>query len=117
MPLQRQKISARVGLVAFTVLCGVWLARLDYGQKISTNVLDLIPASEQSPEVNLVRGFADDVQSRVMLFALRDPQNPGSAKEAATRFAAKLSSSPEFAEAVVIGDTAMQDTLGRAVFE
>ncbi|MEO6569041.1 MAG: MMPL family transporter [Opitutaceae bacterium] len=128
MPPQRQKLWARVGLIAFIVLCAAWLLPprfasfvglrgLDYGRKISTNVLDLIPASEQSPEINLVRGFADDVQSRVMLFALRDPQNPANARDIATRFATKLTSSPEFAEAVVIGDPAMQDKLGRAVFE
>ncbi|MEO7414000.1 MAG: MMPL family transporter [Opitutaceae bacterium] len=113
----QQKIWARAGLMAFAVLCGGWLLQLDYRQKISTNVLDLIPPSEQSPEINLVRGFADDVQSRVMLFALRDPQNPALAKEVAARFAAKLLSSPGFAEAVVIGDSAAQDKLGRTVFE
>lgn len=117
MAPDRQKFWARVTLLTFTGLCGLWLARLDYGRKISTNVLDLIPASEQSPEVNLVRGFADDVQSRVMLFALRDAKTPANAKAVATAFAAGLRSSPEFAEAVVIGDPAAQDKLGRAVFE
>jgi predicted exporter len=117
MSPDRQKTWARVGLIAFTLLCGVWLARLDYAKKISTNVLDLIPASEQSPEVNLVRGFADDVQSRVMLFALRDPKTPANGKAAAIAMAAELKASPEFADAVVIGDSAAQDSLGRSVFE
>jgi predicted exporter len=118
MDLRRQKIFARVALLAFIAVCGAWLARVDYRQKISTNVLDLIPAAEQSPEINLVRSFADDVQSRVMLFALRDPSQPTIApKAAAEEFAAELGRSPEFAEAVVIGDTRAQDKLGREIFE
>ncbi len=40
-----QKIAARVTLLVFAgPVRRVWLARLDYGRKISTNVLDLIPA-------------------------------------------------------------------------
>src|SRR4051812_46028373 len=101
----RQKFGARLALLAFTAFCGVWLARLDYTQKVSTNVLDLIPASEQSPEINLVRGFADDVQSRVMLFAVRDPKDPAGGKVAAAALARELASAPQFAEAVVIGDS------------
>ncbi len=44
-----QKAAARAGLIVFVAACGLWLARLDYGRKISTNVLDLIPAGESSP--------------------------------------------------------------------
>lgn len=117
MTPRQQKIGARVTLLAFAALCGLWLARLDYDRKISTNVLDLIPASEQSPEIALVRGFADDVQSRVMLFALRDGKNLANAKAAAGAFATELRTSSEFAEAVMLGDPAAQDNLGRAVFE
>ncbi len=68
--------------------------------------------------MDLVRGFANDVQSRVMLFALRNPATPDRAPIAAAhRFADELSHSPEFAEALVIGDTTAQDKLGREIFE
>jgi predicted exporter len=114
----RQKNSARALLLAFAAFCGIWLARLDYGQKISTNVLDLIPAAEQSPEVDLVRGFANDVQSRVMLFALSDPSSPPRPPQtAAQQFADELSRSPHFAEALVVGNVAAQEKLGRDIFE
>lgn len=102
----------------FTVLCGAWLARLDYSRKISTNVLDLIPATEQSPELGLIRGFANDVQAKVMLFALRDSGTPGVAPTAAAAlFASELARSPLFAEAVVMGDSSAQAKMGRQVFE
>ena len=114
----RQKFLARALLLSFAAICAIWLLRLDYGRKISTNVLDLIPAAEQSPEVNLVRGFANDVQSRVMLFALRDPAAPERAPlAAARRLAEELNQSPEFAEALVMGDASAQDKLGREIFE
>ncbi len=114
----RSKLSARLALLLFAALCAAWLARLDYSRKISTNVLDLIPPSEQSPEVALVRNFANDIQSRVMLFALRDPAAPGAAPTAAAQdFAAQLAASPLFAEATVLGDAANQETMGRQIFE
>lgn len=118
MDVRRQKRSARIALFAFTAVCTIWLLRLDYRQKISTNVLDLIPAAEQSPEISLVRSFADNVQSRVMLFALHDSSTPQTAPTAAAaEFAGALRQAPEFAEVVAIGDTQAQDKLGREIFE
>ena len=68
----QQKLYARVALLGLRRILRQrgWRASTTR-TKISTNVLDLIPTAEQSPEVDLVRGFASDVQSRVMLFALR----------------------------------------------
>lgn len=118
MTPDRRKLYARLTLLAFVALSGLWMARLDYSRKISTSVLDLIPAAEQSPELGLVRGFANNVQARVMLFALHDAQHPDVAPtEAARRFAAELSHSPLFAEAVLSGDADAQNHLGREIFD
>ncbi|MDB6094446.1 MAG: hypothetical protein JWM32_2008 [Verrucomicrobia bacterium] len=118
MEPRRQKILARVGLLAFAAGCAIWLGRLDFRQKISTNVLDLIPAGEQAPELALIRGFANDVQAKVMLFALDDPSAPNVPPAAAAkRLVEELRKSPAFAEAVVMGDTAAQDALGRQIYE
>ncbi|MDB6168048.1 MAG: hypothetical protein JWM88_912 [Verrucomicrobia bacterium] len=114
----RQKILARIVLATFAALCAAWLARLDYAKTISTNVLDLIPAGEQAPELALLRGFANDVQAKVMLFAVDDPRSPGRPPlEAAQSLADELARSPRFAEAVVIGEDASQKALGREVYE
>jgi predicted exporter len=113
----RQKLLARIVLVAFAALCTAWLARLDYARKISTNVLDLIPAAEQAPELALIRGFASDVQARVMLFAVDDPASPDTPPVAAAQqLAAELARSAAFAETVVIGDDSAQAALGQQIF-
>lgn len=117
MTASRRKLYARLVLLAFVALCGTWLARLDYRQKISTNVLDLIPPAEQSPEIALVRSFANEAQSRVMLFALHDAATPAQPPAAAAqRFAAALARSPAFAEAVVVGGSDDQSAMGREIF-
>jgi predicted exporter len=118
MDLRRQKLIARVLLLALVGFCAWWLGRLDYAQKISTNVLDLIPTHEQSPELELVRGFANDVQSRVMLFALSDSKAGDQPPvEAAAVFGDALAGSPEFAEVRVLNDSKSREQLGREIFE
>ena len=118
MDAVRQKFFARLVLLAFAGFCAVWLLTLDHRQKISTNVLDLMPVAEQSPELGIVRGFANNVQARVMLFAIRDRAAPEAAPEAAAQaFAQALAASPAFSEAVVMGASAADDALGREVFE
>src|SRR5688572_19303759 len=95
---RRQKLLSRLVLGAFACFCAVWLLRLDHGEKISTNILDLIPVAEQSAEMGLIRGFASNVQARVMLFALRDPTTAGTPPLALAQvFANELSRSPAFA--------------------
>lgn len=118
MDAVRQKLFARVVLLAFAAFCVVRLLTLDHRQKISTNVLDLMPAAEQSPELGIVRGFANNVQARVMLFAIRDRATPEAPPVAAAQaFARALAASPAFAEAVVMGDSTADDALGRKIFE
>lgn len=117
MTASRRKLYARLALLLFVALCGTWLACLDYSQKISTNVLDLIPAREQSPELALVRSFANEAQSRVMLFALQDTAAPDTPPAAAAQsFAAALTRSPAFAEAVVLGGSDEQTAMGKEIF-
>jgi len=93
------------------------LARLDYDRKISTNVLDLIPTDERSPELALTRELASEEQSRVALFAL-DVRGDAVRREAAVgEFVRVLRNSPAFAEVVLLRDTAARDALGRQVFQ
>ncbi len=114
----RQPWTARLALAAFAAVCAAWLLHLDYARKISTDVLDLIPPEEGSPELGLVRDLAGNVQSRVMLFALSDPAAPGQPPlGAARRFAAGLARSPLFAEAAPLEEAAGENRLGPALFE
>ena len=68
-PTRRQFIGWGV-LAAAALGGGLWLTRLDFTRAISTDVLDLIPAGERTPELVLVRALAGETEARVMLFAL-----------------------------------------------
>jgi predicted exporter len=114
----RQRWLARLALAAFGALCLGWLLRLDFAQKISTNVLDLIPPDSGAPELAVVRDLAGSAQARVMLFVLSDPAAPSQPPlAAASRFAAALARSPLFAEAVPLADPGGTPALGRAIFD
>ena len=114
----RQKLFARSALGVFVLVCAAWLLQLNYARKISTNVLDLIPPGEQSPEVTVVRNLAGDRQAQVMLFALRDTAAPSSAPAAAAHLlAGELARSPVFAETADLDDSAARTEMGRQIFE
>lgn len=111
----RQKWIARALLATGVILGLAWLARLDFAQKISTNVLDLIPGKERSPELALVRSFASEQHARVALFALADA-DPARRAAASQAFLAVLRQSPAFAEAVAMDDPTARNELGRHLF-
>ena len=111
----RQKWTARA-LLALGVALGLfWLLRLDYAAKISTDVLDLIPSGERSPELALARSMASERQARVALFAVcgADAERR---ERAAALFAETLRADPAFAEVRPMGDTGPRDALGRQLF-
>lgn len=112
MTFRRRQVLGWALLAGVALLGAVWLARLDYAKKISTDVLDLIPTDERSPELALVRQLASEAGARTMLFELR-----GADGAAARRFATELTRSPAFDQAVAVGDTAANDALGRALFD
>jgi predicted exporter len=60
----------RLVLVLAAVAAVAWLARLDYGRAITTNVVDLLPADEREPEVQWLRRLVDDAQGRSLWFVL-----------------------------------------------
>jgi len=117
MPFFRTKWLIRLVLAVAAVAGLGWLAHLDYNQKISTNILDLIPTDERSPELALTRELASKEQSRVALFAL-DVSGDSARREAvAAVFVRTLSKAPAFEEVVSLSDKTSRDTLGRQVFK
>ncbi|HSY54582.1 MAG TPA: MMPL family transporter [Opitutaceae bacterium] len=114
MPRARQKLFARIALLAAAGLGLGWLAHLDYAKKISTDVLDLIPSAERAPELALVRSLAGERTARIVLCALHGAGDPAAAARA---FAAALKKSPAIANAVALSDPGMRDALGRTLFE
>ncbi len=111
----RNKWAARGLLLLGVALAGLWLGRLDYARKISTDLLDLIPADERSPELALARTLASERQARVALFALTGPE-AGQRARAAEVFTESLRGDPAFAEVRSMADTGPRDALGRSLF-
>jgi predicted exporter len=116
MTATRRQVFGWSVLAVAALLGAGWLARLDFRKKISTDVLDLIPAGERTPELVLVRELANTAEARVMLFALTVEGNRSAPPEAARRFAAALAGDPTFAEALALDDSAPRDALGRELF-
>jgi predicted exporter len=120
----RQKWIARLVLLAGAVAGLACLERLDLQRRISTDVLDLVPSDERSPELSMVRGLAAQEQARVILLALRVPAKPGESPEdrglradrLAGLFAGALAGSPEIAQAMALSDAKARDDLAAAIF-
>ena len=112
-------------ILAAAVALGVgtlWLRNAP--QRVSTDVLDLVPRSESAPELAMIRTLAGDRQARVVLICLA-PQGAAGLKElrepglAAARDAAvaSLKRSGAFEDVVVVSSGSYRETLGRLVFE
>jgi predicted exporter len=115
MTLPRRRVLGWSVLAAAVLLGGLWLQRLDYAQKITTDVLDLIPADERAPELTMVRSLASQAEARTMLFELTAGGRPAPVA-AATAFASALAREPAFDQALVLGDTTARDALGAELF-
>lgn len=117
MTFPQRRLLGWIVLLACVLPGALWLLRLDYAQKISTDVLDLVPAGDRDPELALVRQLASQAEARTMLFELRLADRTPAPVAAALRFAAELKRAPQFAQAVATGDPAWRDAMGRALFE
>ncbi|MDP1579880.1 MAG: hypothetical protein Q8M02_06350, partial [Candidatus Didemnitutus sp.] len=72
MTFRRRQLLGWCILAVAALLGGAWLVQIDYARKISTDVLDLIPADERAPELTLVRSLASQAEARTMFFELTD---------------------------------------------
>ncbi|MBA4136946.1 MAG: hypothetical protein C0518_06485 [Opitutus sp.] len=112
--LRRRQLFGGGLLVLAALLCGAWLLRMDRAAKISTDVLDLIPAGERSPELTLVRQLASHAEARTMLLELTDGGKPAS-PAAVARFVATLQREPSLASVVAMDDPRLRDGVARIV--
>ena len=101
-------------LLAFAVLCGVWLLSLDPKTRFTTDVTELLPADERDPEARLALSLVRERQSRVVLAVLDAPADTPPAKlaAAAEAHAERLRASPAFAGAYPLADRSWQHALG-----
>jgi len=121
----RQKWTARLILLVGAVAGAAWLCSLDLERKISTDVLDLVPVDERSPELSMVRTLAGQDEARVLLLAVRVPARPGEGADsrgarcdhAAAVLSDALASAPAIAESMPLSDSKPRDALGAAIFK
>jgi predicted exporter len=116
MTFRRRQLLGLGVLAIAALLGGIWLARLDFARKFSSDVLDLIPADERAPELTLVRQLASQTEARTMLFVLTVENGAPAPAFAAERFAAELAKSPAFAEALPMDDSTGREAVGRELF-
>jgi predicted exporter len=120
----RQKWTARALLLAGAAVAALSLWKLDLAKRVSTDVLDLVPSDERSPELSIVRSLAGKDEARILLLALTVPPRPGEAQaihsargqDAAALFSSSLAKSPAIAEALPISDPGPRDQIARVVF-
>jgi hypothetical protein len=120
----RQKWIARIVLLLGAASGALWLGHLDLRHKISTDVLDLVPTDERSPELSLVKNLAGQEQARVLLLALRLPAKTGESDEkrsertalAAALFSKALLDSPAIVESIPLSDSRPRDALAAAIY-
>lgn len=108
---------ARLVLVLAAAAGAAWLATLDYGRKLSTNVVDLIPADEREPEVHLLRALASEDEARSVWAVLSGAEGGALAEPAVEAFVAALRADPAFDEVSRADDAGARDALGRFLHE
>jgi predicted exporter len=120
----RQKWTARLILLTGAAAGLAWLGSLNLGQKVSTDVLDLVPIDERSPELTMVRSLAGEEEARILLFAVGVGPAGGEAAEgrlqrsdrAAAAFAKALAADPSIAQAMPLADAGPRNALAAVVF-
>ena len=116
MTFRRRQLLGWSVLGAAALAGGLWLASLDYAKKISSDVLDLIPVDERSPELSLIRQLASQAEARTMFLVLTGADGAPAPTEAAGEFAARLAQEPAFDQALSLSDPAPRETLGAVLF-
>jgi len=112
----RQRLGWAVLLLAL-IAGGTWLGNLDFSTQFSSDVLDLVPDSDQSPELRLVRSIAGDAEARTMLIVLERMDGQPVPADVTRRVAEALNADEAFDQALPFGDQGSRDAFGAEVFE
>ena len=121
MQRRRRQAAAWIVLFGCFAFAGWRLAMLDYAERISTDVLDLIPGGESAPELSLVRALASEKQARVVLMAVQpgdaSGRGDGDFEAGVDAFIETLRRAPVFDEVLPLSDPDARETIGAHVFE
>ncbi len=112
----RQRLGWAVLLLAL-VAGGTWLGNLDFSTQFSSDVLDLVPDGDQSPELRLVRSIAGEAEARTMLIVFERTEGRPVPADVTRRLAEALDADEAFDQAVPFSDQGSRDAFGAEVFE
>ncbi|BET69423.1 MMPL family transporter [Opitutales bacterium ASA1] len=117
MVAARHRLLARIVLVVCSLVFGWRLATLDFAERISTDVLDLVPEDAHDPEIALVRSLASDRAAGIVLLAIDAPSTSTDLAPAREAVLEVLRGHDVFAEVVDLGADDLREQLGTFVFE
>lgn len=107
------RLLALVGMLALFSL-SVWsLLTLDWGERLSTDVMELIPDQQASPELAMSRGVLSDVYSNRVLVAMQSVADARSVDA----YVSHLEASPLVAQVIDMSAGDTYEILAQFVFE
>jgi len=109
----KSRTLASAFLILLFVVSAGWLLSLDWKQRLSTDVMELIPDRSPSPELSLGRSVLNDVYANRVMIALRSVENPRSVDA----YVATLESSPLVDRVINLSDVDAFADVGQFVFE
>ncbi len=109
----KSRIVAVVGLLVLLLVSGGYLLSLQWAERLSTNVMELIPDRSPSPELSLGRSVLNDVYANRVMVAMRAVEDPRSVGA----YVATLQASPLVEQVVDLSDAQAFADVGQFVFQ
>lgn len=109
----KSRLLASVFLILLFVVSGLWLVSLDWEDRLSTDVMELIPDRSPSPELSLGRSVLKDVYANRVMIALRSAEDARSVEA----YVDTLEASPLVERVINLSNVDAFADVGQFVFE
>ena len=109
----KSRLPAFIFLWLLSLISGGWLLSLDWEQRLSTDLLELIPDRSPDPALTLGRNVLSDLYTNRVMIAMRGVEDPASVEA----YVARLRASPLVGRVVYLNDADRFAEVGQYVFE
>lgn len=109
----KTRLLASLFLILLFAVSGLWLFNLNWEERLSTDVMELIPDRSPSPELSLGRSVLNDVYANRIMIALRSADDPRSLDA----YVETLQASPLVERVFNLSDVDAFAEVGQFVFE
>jgi predicted exporter len=109
----KSRLPASVVLCLLTLISAGWLLSLDWEQRLSTDILELIPDRSPDPELSLGRSVLNDRYSNRVMVAMQGVEDAA----AVDAYVVHLEASPLVERVLYLNDADRLTEVGRYVFE